>query len=122
MASELRVNTLKDASGNNSVGMSYVAEGTCKVWYRQDGTPTILDSFSVSSIIDNDVGDHTLNFSISFANKDNYTAMCTSKSNANRNMAYSTTATNNMQVDLFDADTGNREDGGAGAGILGDLA
>ena len=28
MASELRVNTLKDASGNNSIGMSYVAEGT----------------------------------------------------------------------------------------------
>ena len=26
MASELKVNTLKDASGNNSVGMSYVAE------------------------------------------------------------------------------------------------
>ena len=32
MASELRVNTLKDASGNNSVGMSYVAEGSAKQW------------------------------------------------------------------------------------------
>ena len=30
MASELRVNTLKDASGNNSVGMSTVAEGSAK--------------------------------------------------------------------------------------------
>ena len=30
MASELRVNTLKDASGNNSVGMSTVAERKCK--------------------------------------------------------------------------------------------
>ena len=31
MASELRVNTLKDASGNNSVAMSYVADGNAKV-------------------------------------------------------------------------------------------
>ena len=31
MASELRVNTLKDASGNNSVGMSFVAEGSVKM-------------------------------------------------------------------------------------------
>ena len=32
MASELRVNTLKDASGNNSVGMSTVANGSAKQW------------------------------------------------------------------------------------------
>ena len=32
MASELRVNTLKDASGNNSVATSVVFNGTCKAW------------------------------------------------------------------------------------------
>ena len=32
MASELRVNTLKDASGNNSVATSVIAEGTAKAW------------------------------------------------------------------------------------------
>ena len=33
MASELRVNTLKDASGNNSIAMSsFVAQGSAKVW------------------------------------------------------------------------------------------
>ena len=32
MASELRVNTLKDASGNNSIGYVYVAEGTQRQW------------------------------------------------------------------------------------------
>ena len=32
MASELRVNTLKDASGNNSVATSIIAEGTVKTW------------------------------------------------------------------------------------------
>ena len=30
MASELRVNTLKDASGNNSVALSTVAQHQCK--------------------------------------------------------------------------------------------
>ena len=30
MASELRVNTLKDASGNNSIATSFVAQGQCE--------------------------------------------------------------------------------------------
>ena len=30
MASELRVNTLKDASGNNSIATSFVASGSAK--------------------------------------------------------------------------------------------
>ena len=32
MASELRVNTLKDASGNNSVATSVVIAGSAKAW------------------------------------------------------------------------------------------
>ena len=59
MASELRVNTLKDAAGNNSVGMSTVAEGTArqKHYYNQT-TATILDSFNVSSITDVSTGSY----------------------------------------------------------------
>ena len=43
MASELRVNTLKDASGNNSIAMSFVAPASAKyfVHYAQ-GTPVLL--------------------------------------------------------------------------------
>ena len=57
MASELRVNTLKDAAGNNSVGMSYVAEGTArqKHYYNQAAN-SIYDSFNVSSITDVSTG------------------------------------------------------------------
>ena len=40
MASELRVNTLKDASGNNSVATSVVASGSAKAWARFNGTGT----------------------------------------------------------------------------------
>ena len=45
MASILRVNTLTDASSNNSVAMSTVAGGTAKTWINLDGdagTPAAL--------------------------------------------------------------------------------
>tara|TARA_Y100000015_G_C2339398_1_gene65166 strand:- start:108 stop:542 length:435 start_codon:yes stop_codon:yes gene_type:complete len=78
MASELRVNTLKDANGNNSIGMSYVAEGSAKVWgnfnaQTIDGTADLTgvnDSFNVASIVDNGQGDHTVNFTNNMGNDD----------------------------------------------------
>ena len=63
MASELRVNTLKDAAGNNSIATSFVAGGSAKAWanvYAQ--TPTINDSTNIASITDNGTGDHSLSF------------------------------------------------------------
>ena len=65
MASELRVDTLKDSSGNNSVGMSYVAGGSAKAWTNFNGTGTVAirGSFGVSSISDNGTGDYTTTFS-----------------------------------------------------------
>jgi hypothetical protein len=61
MASELRVNTLKDASGNNSVATSVVAKGSTKAWSKLDGTGTIsfFDSYNHSSVTDNGTGDYT---------------------------------------------------------------
>lgn len=63
MASELRVNTLKDASGNNSIGMSYVAEGSAKQWidYTTAATYVTNDSFNVSSLSDGGTGLATVN-------------------------------------------------------------
>ena len=57
MASILRVNTLTDASSNNSVPMATVAEGSGKVWIKKaaDGA-SILDSFNVSSLTDTATG------------------------------------------------------------------
>ena len=76
MASELRVNTLKDAAGNNSVGMSYVAEGTAKAWVNFNGTGTVAtrDSLNVSGLVDGGTGIFTVSFSSSFANS-NYAAV-----------------------------------------------
>ena len=74
MASELRVNTLKDASGNNSVGMSTVAGGSAKVWVHYNGTGTIAvyDSLNVSSLNDSSTGQHQYNYTNNMSST-NYT-------------------------------------------------
>ena len=71
MASELRVNTLKAASGNNSVGMSTVAEGSAKAWVNFVGSSSgipIGDSFNVSGNTDNGTGDYTITYSNAMGN------------------------------------------------------
>ena len=63
MASELRVNTLKDASGNNSIATSFVAGGSAKAWGHFEGSDATLDdSFNTSSLTDNGTGDFSANF------------------------------------------------------------
>tara|TARA_Y100000114_G_scaffold150294_1_gene165642 strand:+ start:763 stop:1149 length:387 start_codon:yes stop_codon:yes gene_type:complete len=68
MASELRVNTLKDASGNNSVATSVVFNGTAKAWSRVElvGTASIIGSYNVSSLTDVGTGIGRSNFSNAF--------------------------------------------------------
>ena len=71
MASELRVNTLKDASGNNSVTTSTVAQGSAKAWAQQDGAAaTARDSFNVAGVTDEGTGDasYTLTSAMSDSN------------------------------------------------------
>ena len=86
MASELRVNTLKDASGNNSVGMSTVAEGSAKSWYCLQGSDTfaVRDSFNTASAADNGEGDYTTVRTNAFSNDDYATAaLCSSTAGSN---------------------------------------
>mgnify|MGYP003113173141 FL=1 len=68
MASELRVNTLKDASGNNSIATSFVAGGSAKAWVFYNSSQAIQDSFSVSSVTDRATGRHTINIASAMAN------------------------------------------------------
>jgi len=79
MASELRVDTLKDASGNNSVATSIVAGGSAKAWVNFDGG-SIADpaattgirspdgSFGVTSMLDRGTGLGTMNLSVTMSN------------------------------------------------------
>ena len=71
MASILRVDTLTDASSNNSIGMSYVAEGSAKSWINQDGTASgaaARDSFNIGSVTDNGSGSYTPAFTNNMCN------------------------------------------------------
>jgi len=63
MASILRVNTLTDASSNNSVPMATVASGSAKSWaHIAAGGASLPDSFNFSSIDDDGTGEYGLNY------------------------------------------------------------
>jgi len=79
MASELRVNTLKDASGNNSVGMAYVAGGSAKAWLnRNTSTDSTISSFNTASVTDVGTGILELNTTSAFNAAHEWSAQCTS--------------------------------------------
>ncbi len=56
MASILRVNTLTDASSNNSTAMSTVFGGSGKAWLQHNSSHAIQDSFNFASITDGGTG------------------------------------------------------------------
>jgi hypothetical protein len=73
MASELRVNTLKDAAGNNSVAMSTVGPGTPKGFcHFNQATPAIVNSLNASSLTDTAAGHGAVNWTSAMSNA-NYT-------------------------------------------------
>ena len=82
MASELRVNTLKDASGNNSIATSFVARGPLKGWVNFNGTGTIAarDSLNLSSLTDNGSGEYTITYSSAFSAVDYAFTGCSGQS------------------------------------------
>ena len=101
MASELRVNTLKDASGNNSVGMSYVAEGSAKAWCHcdMDGDDAFQQSFNFASITDNGTGDYEFNFT----NSMNYADYAIGGNNGNDAKSTASTTQNRPAVSTSSA-------------------
>ena len=107
MASELRVNTLKDASGNNSVATSVIAEGTAKAWANIDGSGTVSfrDSFNTSGLTDNGTGEYTTSFSTSFGNVNYSFTYCGAQDGAETTyqMKSSSMAAGTHQVQLKNA-------------------
>ena len=67
--STLKVNSIQDTGGNNGVTPSEINKGLIKIycnWKMKNGT-VLNNSNNVSSIVDNDTGDTTINFSITLA-------------------------------------------------------
>ena len=97
MASELRVNTLKDASGNNSVATSVVAGGSAKAWaHIAAGGASLPDSFNFSSIDDDGTGEYGLNYT---------SAMGSVNYSANMTMTYNHGGSNNTRTCAIESKT-----------------
>jgi len=91
MASELRVNTLKDASGNNSVAMSTVSSGTPKGFchFNQE-TPAITTSLNASSLTDSGTGYGKVNWTSAMSNANYSTVTGNTAINPLGNTEYAT--------------------------------
>ena len=75
MASILRVNTLTDASSNNSIATSFVAGGSAKAWIagnNSSGSISVTDSLNFSSSTDVTAGKSTIAFSNNMATAKGY--------------------------------------------------
>jgi len=122
MASELRVNTLKDASGNNSVGMEYVAEGTAKAHVRFNGSGTVAISgysLNVSSITDFAAGNYEAILTNSLAANE---GMHLRSSNSYICWDSSSGAANKMPIATADASGTLGDTGRCYCSVHGDLA
>ena len=66
--STLKVGTIQDTSGSNSVTPSKILNGIAKAWVNFNGTGTVSTNqtiradFNVSSVFKNGTGDYTVNF------------------------------------------------------------
>ena len=76
MASELRVTTIANNAGTESVDTTYVVNGSAKAWVNFNGSGTIAsrDSLNLSSLSDNGTGQYEVAVSSAFGNS-NYGAM-----------------------------------------------
>ena len=68
--STLKVNTIQTTSGGSSSTPEQIEQGRAKVWASVNGTgtPSFNDSFNCTSVVDENTGEYTVNFSITMAN------------------------------------------------------
>ena len=129
MASELRVNTLKDAAGNNSIATSVVANGSAKAFVNLSGdsTVSIRGSYNTSGVTDNGTGDYTFAWSSSM-NDINYTSSgaggegATALINVSQPENATPPATGSCRFIALYANSNNFDGTYVGAVIHGDLA
>ncbi len=71
------INVSNITDGTDTVGTSYVVNGSAKAWinFNAIGTTAILESFSVSSLIDNSAGNFDFGLSSAMSNA-NYAGVC----------------------------------------------
>ena len=130
MASELRVNTLKDASGNNSIATRFVAGGSAKAWVNFDGSASgaaSRDTLNVSSMADRGTGLATMSLASAMGNS-NYagTTSCMGTNGDDDGRNYIAVAmpkdADEVYVNQFTTGGSAADAGYVAAHIMGDLA
>jgi hypothetical protein len=91
MASILRVNTLTDASSNNSVAIETVSQGSAKAWVFGDVDASLFDSYNISSSVDNGTGNYSYNLSNSFSSA-NYVVVGSAEGDSDRGLQVDVTS------------------------------
>jgi len=121
MASELRVNTLKDASGNNSVATSVVFNGTAKAWWSSNDT-TLKDSYNIASLTDVSTSEYQFNFTANMNNDDFAFPGGTLNTTNNDVLLTPSVSTSKVTQIGIRSDTGSRGDTQPTGATFGDLA
>ena len=121
MASELRVNTLKDAAGNNSIGVSYVANGSAKAFCEATDAAVLRDSSNIASGTDSGTGHYTFAFTNNMSNA-NFSCPCSASQNTSAIVNNTARSTSNYEIESFNRGTGNQDDKSTCSAVFGDLA
>ena len=127
MASILRVNTLTDASSNNSIATSVLHNGSAKAWFNinQEGTQAFRDSYNFSSLSDDAVGVTSVVYT-SNMNNANYAAGSMAKDETGGDFAIIRFSTNVLTTGFTfvgeDEENNNIDCNTATASVDGDLA
>ena len=124
MASILRVNTLTDASSNNSIATSFIANGSAKHFVHFNGTGTIsiyTGALNTSSISDTGTGNTTVTLTSSLSSADGNAIVAGSDGNQVKvRTSVNTTSTYDC---LTQNSSGTAEDRDDNSGVrYGDLA
>ena len=127
MASELRVNTLKDASGNNSIATSFVANGSAKVWQRHNASQTLASgSLNCSSVTDENTGSTTVTYASALSAALQVVVAGSGNENADasvvENIATAAQTTTTHRYTIGNASFSNADRAVNGSVVFGDLA
>ena len=123
MASELRVNTLKDASGNHSIATSVVFDGTAKVWGVVTSSASVTASANIASGTDHGTGDYSYALTSAFSSANHATTAISSGASGGR-MCTSNTARTSASIIALEVEThgGASSDDNQELSTHGDLA
>lgn len=96
--STLNVSNITD--GTDTVGTSYVVNGSAKAWFNLNAaTPALRDSFNIGSITDQGTGTYDCNFTSALSNA-NYSAIGSASTKGSTN-SYTSILTTGDEVNSY---------------------